>query len=87
MKKFLTTILAVVFIAGCNNYRFVPSHGGGKRFDEEERAVSAAIRNAVAQIDVAKLSGHKANIVVTTLSHNGGATLNFPGFTNASAEL
>jgi hypothetical protein len=85
MKKPLIIVILAVFIGGCNNYRFVPSHGGGKRFDEEERAVAAAIRNAVAQMDVGPLSGHKTNIVVTTLGHNGGATVSFPGLTNAAA--
>ena len=85
MKNFLILAILCVFIAGCNNYRFVPSHGGGKRFDEEERAVAACIRNAVAQIDVQNISGHKANVVITTLSHNGGSSLAFPGFNNVSA--
>jgi hypothetical protein len=85
VKKFPILIILAVLVGGCNSYRFVPSHGGGKRFDEEERAVAAAIRNAVAQVEVDKLSGHKTNVVITTLGHNGGATLNFPGFNNAAA--
>ena len=82
--RLLVISTLIFFIAGCNSYRFVPSHGGGKRFDEEERAVSAAIRNAVAQLDVGLLSGHKVNIAVTTLANNGGASITFPGFNGAS---
>jgi hypothetical protein len=63
----------------------MPSHGGGKRFDEEERAISAAIRNTVAQLDIKCLAGHKTNITIVTLAHNGGATVMFPGFNSASA--
>ena len=44
-------------LASCATYRGMPSHGGGKRFDEEQRIVAAAIREAVAQIE---LSGIKA---------------------------
>lgn len=73
-----------VLMQGCNSYRFMPSHGGGKRFDEEERAVSAAIRNSVAQLDIKNLAGHKANIVLVSLAHNGGGSITLPGFNSAS---
>jgi hypothetical protein len=85
MNKFLTIIILAAFISGCNTYRFMPSHGGGKRFDEEERAVSAAIRNSIAQLDIKCLAGHKTNVVIVTMANNGGATVQLPGFNSASA--
>lgn len=83
--KISLLILLSVVVEGCNTYRYLPSHGGGKRFDEEERAVSASIRNAVAQVDIQCLIGHKANVTVLTLAHNGGGAVNLPGFNSASA--
>lgn len=85
MAKLALWLLLFVFVQGCNTYRFMPSHGGGKRFNEEECAVSAAIRNTVAQVDIKSLAGRKVNIVIVTLAHNGGATVMLPGFNSASA--
>jgi hypothetical protein len=83
-KRIFIWLLLLLFIPGCNTYRLVPSHGGGKRFDEEERAVSAAIRNAVAQLNVKNLAGHKINVTVVTLAHNGGGNVTLPGFSSAN---
>ena len=73
-----------IFMQGCNTYRFMPSHGGGKRFDEEERAVSAAIRNTIAQVDITYLAGHKTNVTIVTMAQNGGGSVMMPGFNSAS---
>jgi hypothetical protein len=78
-------LLSILFVSGCNTYRLLPSHGGGKRFDEEERAVSAAIRNTVAQMAVKDLAGHKVNVNVVTVSQSGGSALAFPGISSVSA--
>ena len=41
-------VLFALVASGCGEMRPVPSHGGGKRFDEEQRAVSSAVETAVA---------------------------------------
>jgi hypothetical protein len=85
LAKGIAIILsAVVFLSGCNTYRLVPSHGGGKRFDEEARAVSAAIRNAVAQVDVTGMAGHKVNVAIVTIAQNGGGSVTLPGFNSVT---
>lgn len=84
ISRIILLAILLVFIQGCNTYRFMPSHGGGKRFDEEERAVSAAIRNTVAQVDIKGLTGRKVNIMLVTLAHNGGGSVTLPGFNSAS---
>jgi len=63
----------------------MPSHGGGKRFDEEQRAISSCIRNTVAQMDLTSLSGQKVNLAVVSLAQNGGASLTMPGINAISA--
>ncbi|HEY5138707.1 MAG TPA: hypothetical protein VIJ25_05235, partial [Methylococcales bacterium] len=78
-------LMAMMVVSGCNTYRLLPSHGGGKRFNEEERVVSSAIRNAVAQMVVKDLAGHKVNVNVVTVSQNGGSSLTFPGLSSVSA--
>lgn len=81
----IASLMAVLWTAGCSTYRLMPSHGGGKRFDEEQRAVASCIRNTIAQMDLKSLSGHKVNLTIVSLSQNGGASLTMPGLSNISA--
>ncbi|MEQ1536986.1 MAG: hypothetical protein ABL923_14015 [Burkholderiaceae bacterium] len=36
-------VLASLFLTGCSTLTGIPSHGGGKRYAEEQRLVSASI--------------------------------------------
>jgi hypothetical protein len=63
--------LMIFWAFGCSTYRLVPSHGGGKRFDEEQRAVASCIRNTVTQMDLKALAGRKVNLTIISLSQNG----------------
>lgn len=72
----------LLMVGGCNTWRIVPTHGGGKRFDEEQRAVSGSIRQAIADMKLHELAGHKVLLQVDTLAQNGGGSLMFPGFNN-----
>jgi hypothetical protein len=76
--------MAVLFIEGCNTYRMMPSHGGGKRFDEEQRAVASAARKAIADMNVVELIGHKITISIESIAANGGGTVQLPGVTAVS---
>lgn len=78
-------LITLFFITGCNTYRLLPSHGGGKRFDEEQRAISSCIRNTVAQMDLKSLAAQKVNLAIVSLAQNGGASLTMPGINNISA--
>ncbi len=78
-------LMTLLWTAGCNTYRLLPSHGGGKRFDEEQRAISSCIRNTIAQMDLKPLAGQKVNLAIVTVAQNGGASLTMPGINNISA--
>ncbi|MCE1160918.1 MAG: hypothetical protein LWW74_06965 [Burkholderiales bacterium] len=75
----LTATIIVAFtsfsLVGCGTLTGIPSHGGGKRYAEEQRLVSASIRSALKDIDVTPLRGHKVAIVFDIVADEGGGTL------------
>jgi hypothetical protein len=85
MKKITILLICVMFFAGCSTWRGIPSHGGGKRFDEEQRVVAGAIRQAVADMNVAELRGLKIIVTIDAMAQNGGGQLNLPGLDSISA--
>lgn len=80
-------VILLLFISGCGTWRVVPSHGGGKRFDEEQRVVVGSIRTAIAQMDFSELEGKKVSFVISSLSHDGGGQLMNPGVTGVSGSI
>ncbi|MCE5340491.1 MAG: hypothetical protein LLF92_05110 [Planctomycetaceae bacterium] len=85
MKKIAILLICVMFFAGCSTWRGIPSHGGGKRFDEEQRVVASSIRQAIADMNVSELTGMKINVVIDAMAQNGGGQLSLPGLDNISA--
>lgn len=84
MRPPLLPILIVVTLlaaTGCGEFRGIPTHGGGKRFDEEQRVIAGAVRQSVADMDLAELSGRRVQIVVECVAQDGGGAVSFPGFT------
>lgn len=78
-------VILTVLLTGCGReYRGLPGHGGGKRFDEEQRVVSASIREAVAQMDLVELAGRRIAIQVENLATTGSGDLQHPGVTNVN---
>lgn len=75
------------FVSGCGTWRVVPAHGGGKRFDEEQRVVAGSIRTAIAQMDFSELEGKKVSFEISTLSHDGGGWIMNSGITSLSAGI
>lgn len=73
-----------LFLASCSVFRGLPTHGGGKRFDEEERVVSGSIRRAIADMDLKELRGKAVLVNLESISHNGGGYATFPGISGAS---
>lgn len=85
--RVLCLILAASFMAGCGEFRGIPSHGGGKRFDEEQRVIAGAIRQSVADMDLSELSGKKVAIVLDCVAQDGGGNASFPGLTHVGAGI
>jgi hypothetical protein len=65
--------------AGCGDYRGIPTHGGGKRFDEEQRIIAGAIRQTLADLELHELAGKKVHIEVECIANDGGGVVSFPG--------
>jgi hypothetical protein len=80
-------ILALGCAGGCGVFRGIPSHGGGKRFDEEQRVVAGAIRKTLADMDLKELENKRVAINVECISQDGAATVSFPGINNINAGL
>src|SRR4051812_29809458 len=87
----IVSLTIVVFTCassgGCGDFRGIPSHGGGKRFDEEQRVVAGAIRRTLADMDLRELENRKVVINVECISQDGAATVSFPGINNINAGL
>lgn len=84
MKKIAIILIGLLFFSGCSTWRGIPSHGGGKRFDEEQRVVAAAIRQAVADMNVGELRGMNIIVTIDAMSQNGGGQLILPGLNSVS---
>lgn len=69
-------------VSGCATYRGMPSHGGGKRFDEEQRVVAAAIRHAAQQMDLSALAGKQIALEITNLETTGTGQPFYSGLGN-----
>jgi len=74
--------LLTVFCTGCGSFRGLPSHGGGKRFDEEQRVVSGCIRKSVAEMDIDTLKGKRVRLIINSIAHNGSADVRWPGLSS-----
>lgn len=70
---------STLILVGCATFRGMPSHGGGKRFDEEQRVVSASIRHAAESMDFSKIKTRKIALEVTGLETSGTGQAFYPG--------
>lgn len=76
-----TVVLASAFVlvslslTGCGTLTGIPAHGGGKRYAEEQRLVSASIRAALKDIDVTSLKGKRAALVFDIVADEGGGNM------------
>jgi hypothetical protein len=84
----LYSLLMVCAVAhGCGEFRGIPSHGGGKRFDEEQRAVSGTIRQTLADFELAELAGKRVQVVMESIATDGGGNVQFPGVNSIGAGI
>jgi hypothetical protein len=72
---FLTLIATSLALTGCGTLTGIPAHGGGKRYAEEQRLVSASIRAALKDIDVTSLKGKRAALVFDIVADEGGGNM------------
>ena len=82
------TLLALILLTcatGCGVFRGIPTHGGGKRFDEEQRVVAGAIRQTLADLDLSELQSKKVAINLECIAQDGGGSVSFPGVNNINA--
>lgn len=79
---FAGLVSLVAFSGGCSSYRGIPSHGGGKRFDEEQRAVAGAIRRTVSSMELDELKDKRTAVIVNSLATSGSGATDFAGPTN-----
>jgi len=80
MNCFIMCIAVLVpLLSGCGIHRGMPGHGGGKRFDEEQRAVATAVRMTIGAMKLAELRGLTVRVVLDNVAHSGGGTNQWPG--------
>lgn len=82
MMRFTAAGLLLLGFAACSTWRGMPTHGGGKRFDEEQRVVAGAVRRAVTDMDLLELSGKTVQVTVDSIAQSGGGQLVMPGLSN-----
>ncbi len=80
----LLALACLVIASGCSYFRGIPSHGGGKRFEEEERAVAATIRRTIAGMDLGELEGKRTALAVNSIFTSGSGTTDWSGLTNVN---
>ena len=67
-------------MAGCATFRPMPTHAGGKRFDEEQRVLTATVYHAAGKMDFSRFKKRKIALEVTSLETSGATqTAVFPG--------
>lgn len=81
---FLTMMLC---LQGCASYRGIPSHGGGKRFDEEQRVVAGSIRYAVADMRLEELKGLRVMVQTVSIPTSGAGNLTPGGLQDVELNL
>lgn len=74
----LTLGVMLILATGCSVFRGIPTHGGGKRFDEEQWAVAASARLSAFEMDLKELRGKRTTIIITSIAHSGGGYTSYP---------
>jgi hypothetical protein len=87
MRRYFVGLFVVVcsLSSGCWQFRGIPAHGGGKRFDEEQRVVVGSIRRTISSMKLDELKGKRTKIVVASLHTSGGGTVSWGGLQSITA--
>ena len=83
-KFFFILLAVIVLFTGCVSTRGIPSHGGGKRFDEEQRMLVSAMKQAIARMDLHELQCQKVKIISQAMPSTGGGNVAWGGLQNFS---
>jgi hypothetical protein len=75
-------LIALCLLSSCREIRAIPGHGGGKRFSEEQRAITKSIRAAVDDMNLKEIQGKKVRVILQSISHSGGGSTRLPGWNN-----
>ncbi len=86
-SNFLLIIFSITFFTGCSSFRGLPSHGGGKRFDEEQRVVAGAIRRATGRMNLSDLKGFKVKVKLISIPTSGAGNISWGGLQGLSLGL
>jgi hypothetical protein len=81
----LIPLFSMLVLTSCREIRAIPGHGGGKRFSEEQRAMTKSIRAAVDDMELKELKGKTVRIVLQSIAHSGGGSTRLPGWTSFDA--
>lgn len=71
----IASLSATLLLTGCGTLTGIPGHGGGKRFVEEQRVVSASVRGALKQIDISSMRGRRVALVFSLISDEGSGNI------------
>ena len=66
---------SALVLSGCGTLTGIPGHGGGKRFVEEQRLVSASIRGSLEAIDVSSLRGKRVAMIFSIIADEGAGNM------------
>ncbi len=73
--KTSTCVAACLILSSCGTLTGIPGHGGGKRFVEEQRLVSASIRGSLEAINISPLRGKRVAIIFSLISDEGSGNI------------
>lgn len=85
--SFLILMGMLLGLCSCSSVRGLPDHGGGKRFDEEQRMVSSSIQAAVEAMELSVLKGKKVRLVIDGMESSGGGRTSWTGIRHVSPSM
>jgi hypothetical protein len=79
-KNFTLSLSLSLLLCSCTSFRGLPDHGGGKRFDEEQRMISSSIKATIGEINFSVLKGKKVKLIIDGMETSGGGRSSWSGF-------
>jgi len=76
-----------LFLCSCTSFRGLPGHGGGKRFDEEQRMLSSSIKATVDEMDLSVLVGKKVRLFMEAVETSGSGRHVWAGFRSLNPNM
>ena len=73
--RLLAATAAALLLSSCGTLTGIPAHGGGKRFAVEQELVSASVRAAVKDMDLAALQGRRVAVHISAMGDQGAGSI------------